>query len=147
MKEISVEEFLANYSLIDKFPENCRSCPNYGKTWSCPPYSFNIKDIWNKYKTLRIYGVQIIFNEKLIQKKHTHDKCIKILNESINVEHLKLLEKLEDLAHNESNPLILAPAKCVLCKKCARMDNQKCRFPNRLYYSIESRGRRRYQGR
>ncbi len=138
--QISVEEFLTNYSQINEYPGNCRSCPNYGKNWSCPPYDFDIEDIWKKYKTLQIYGVQIVFNDELTPKSYTHDQLIDTLDEVLNKEHLNLVKKLEDLAHNKSHSLVLAPGKCIRCKVCARIDNQKCRFPDQLHYSIESLG-------
>lgn len=128
-KEIAVSDFVRNFVDVAKFYGLCRSCPNCGKVWSCPPYSFDPLDIWNKFKTLQVIAYKI----------EPSDSC---------EESLRLLEKtkhemlLYTYGLEKENPgsAALSAGKCQLCRECSRSKDEPCRNPGKMRYSIESLG-------
>ena len=46
-KEIDVQDFIENCVDVAYFTECCSKCPNYGKTWSCPPACGEL-DYWEE---------------------------------------------------------------------------------------------------
>ncbi|MDR0880150.1 MAG: DUF2284 domain-containing protein [Clostridioides sp.] len=61
--EISIDEYMEKYNDVEKFLGYCEACPNYSKTWSCPPFDFNVEDFLKEYKNLKIIGKKIEISE------------------------------------------------------------------------------------
>lgn len=128
-KETAVSDFVRNFVDVPKFYGLCKSCPNCGNVWSCPPYSFDPLEIWNKFSKLRI----------IVYKIEPLPGC---------EENLALLEKtkhemlLYTYALEKKNPgsTALSAGKCSLCSECSRPKNEPCRMPDKMRYSIESLG-------
>lgn len=53
---VPVARFVHDYVDASRFLEYCKVCPSYEKLWSCPPYSQDVMEIWNKYETLELVG-------------------------------------------------------------------------------------------
>ena len=37
-------EYIAVYRDARRFGACCRACPNYGRSWACPPFDFDMDD-------------------------------------------------------------------------------------------------------
>ena len=137
--KIKMSEYIRNFYDRDKFHKLCMQCEKYGKLWSCPPYSFEVKDILNKYDNVYLIGAKIILSDKLICETKKEDilECTyTILNEVRKI----LGDMLLNLEDRYQESLSLYAGSCLLCENCDRLNNKPCRFPERMRYSLESLG-------
>lgn len=140
--EIDVADFVEHCIDVDYFLECCRACPNYGKTWSCPPYDFNPLEIWNQYSRFYLYAVKTITPPELLENTYEMDDLIRLGMELTLSAMKEMDEHLE--AENKKFPesRIIGGGRCLICGNgnCARMKGEACRFPDKMTYSIESLG-------
>lgn len=57
---VTVEDYIAGYYDLEKFRKLCAECPNFGKTWSCPPFSVDTEAILCHYKYVLLIATKII---------------------------------------------------------------------------------------
>ena len=62
--DVEVDEFVEKYVDVEKFHGLCRDCENYGNNWSCPPFEFEVMDVWNSFNKLKIIAFKIDFDEE-----------------------------------------------------------------------------------
>lgn len=129
--ETDIESYINDYVDIDGFLECCKSCPNYGKIWSCPPYDFDPMDIWRAYDRILIVGYRLTFGED-----RTEDGMTKVLWEIKQ----KLAEELYAEEEKFPGSQSLSAGNCQICEGCAKPEGKPCRFPDKMRYSIESIG-------
>jgi len=140
--EVPMNEFIENCTDIEYFEKCCSVCPNYGKTWSCPPYNFNPLDFWREYKTFLIYAIKVTTPAELLESKYSVDDLAKIGGEIIKEAHKRIDAEMNLMKEDFPDSKILGGGSCRICgeNKCARRFGSPCRFPNKMKYSIESLG-------
>ena len=140
--EIDVQDFVEHCVDVPRFHECCKACPNYGKTWSCPPYDFDPLDYWKPYQRFYLYAIKTITPEELLEKTYELDDLLKIGMELTGSVITDMNAHLE--AEHEKFPgsQIIGGGMCMICGAggCARLKGEPCRFPDRMTYSIESLG-------
>ena len=52
-------EYIAVYRDARRFGACCRACPNYGRSWTCPPFDFDVDDYLAGYRTALIIATKI----------------------------------------------------------------------------------------
>lgn len=134
---ISVDQMITSAD----FREACRKnyCGVWGKCWMCPP---DVGDIETLMAELRTYKYALWY------------QTIGELEDSFDIEgmgeakrrHVQITQKVEEMA----KPLLgkhlhLACGGCGLCERCARVDDQPCRFPDKAMPSLEAYGVNVYQ--
>ena len=109
-------------------------CPMYGKSWACPP------------------GVGSLNQCK--GKCHQHENCLLIssiveVNDIADMEetlatrpdHEALTNKVAAIMEEMGvKPYILSTEACTICERCAILDGQPCRFPEKMHPCVESHG-------
>ena len=109
-------------------------CPMYGKSWACPP------------------GVGSV--EACQKKCLGHKSCLMIasiaeVSDIANIdetlatrpEHESLTNQVGDLLRQQGiEPYILSTEACALCGRCAILDGQPCRMPEKMHPCVESHG-------
>lgn len=139
--EISTRDYLEGYVDVEGFLECCKQCPNYGKTWSCPPFDFAPEEFWKQYERFELTAVKIIFDEEYGGRKFPKEEMDKIMKESIGRVKQELSQEL--LAEEKRLPgsISLSAGSCSLCGgNCAKQEEKPCRFPEQMRYSIEALG-------
>lgn len=126
----SLREFKVKCIDVPGFLKCCMSCPNYKNIWSCPPFSFDPMDLWNRYGSVRLIarilipagctGGQLL--EKMKREKH------------------EFLDELISLEKKTPGSLALSCGCCDLCTECAKQKGKMCMHPDLMRYSIESLG-------
>lgn len=131
------------YDFIDpselEFSERIRwicetECPMHGKSWACPPGTGSVE----------------------LCKKHcrSFENCLLIssiveVNDIANMEetlatrgdHENLTNQVRDLMREQGvDPFVLSSEACALCERCAYLDGEPCRFPERMHPCVESQG-------
>lgn len=138
---ISVDEYLKKYVDVETFLNACKQCPNYGRVWSCPSYSFDVLDYWKKYHILQLTAVKITFDKDMLMCTYTQEELDKILNRSVSFEKQKLSKMLFNKEKKYPGSISLSAGSCGHCPDgCTRTSKQPCRYPDKLRYSIESLG-------
>lgn len=148
MNRERLEEQLAElplylYDFLDpkelEFSERIRwicqhECPMYGKTWACPPGVGSVESCREKclsYKNcLMIATMAEVSNIADIQQTlATRPEHEEITNQ--------VGSAMEALG---AKPYILSTEACTLCQRCAILDGQPCRHPERMHPCVESHG-------
>ena len=107
-------------------------CGNYGKSWTCPPDAGDIHELIARASG---YDSILIFQSVCDLEDVFDYKSIMELGKPHNALALKLSGSLKDWPH-----LVLGAGKCPICEKCAKLDDQPCRFPDKAICSMESYG-------
>jgi predicted metal-binding protein len=126
--ETDIQSYMKGYVKPEEFLTLCRACPNYGKLWSCPPYDFEVRSLWESFSKLKIIAYKLN-----LANRENYNQELANLKSSIETE----LRREEDI--NEGSLCLLAGC-CELCSSCTRTKGQPCIFPAKMRYSIESLG-------
>ena len=113
----------------------CRQeCPMYGKTWACPPGVGSVAECRQKcgsYKNcLMIATVTEISDignkEEALATRPDHEEITNQVGALMEEQGVK--------------PYILSTEACTVCQRCAYLDGQPCRHPERMHPCVESHG-------
>ena len=142
--ENGLAEFpLFSYGFIDPktldFTQRVRyicssECPMYGKSWACPPAVGEVEDC--RAKCLR-------YENCLLVSTLTEVSDIANLEETLATrgDHEAITNSIADLMRAQGvSPYILSTEACAVCDRCAWLDGQPCRFPERMHPCVESHG-------
>lgn len=122
------EEAVRNY---------CKTgCVNFGKKWSCPPYSKKFSEIVasENYDTVVIIVGHISIDEM---------KYISNPYQQVKAANMILKSRCEKIARNiekELDGYSLLSGSCNLCKPCQKKMDLPCKKPSMLRYSLEATG-------
>lgn len=107
---------------------NCENCARYDKNWSCPPRSFAPKEFVTIYEHCYVIGVKFYlssFAEK----------------EDAIIAYYSFRKQLnEKLLNSEEQFTTLFAGHCELCDECSKLNDEDCRYPEKIRYSLESLG-------
>lgn len=121
----------------DKVHNSCETgCVNYGKKWSCPPYSKKFSNIVssNNYDTAIIIVGHISMDDmKYIINPYQQVKAANMILKS-------RCEKIARYIENQMNGYSLLSGSCNLCKPCQKKLDLPCKKPTKMRYSLESTG-------
>lgn len=131
------------YSFIDpkdlEFSSRIRyicgaECPMYNKTWACPPAVGEVAQCQERcacYERCLMIGtiaeVQDIANiEETLATRPAHEE---------------VTNTVRDLFRQQGvEPYVLSTEACDICERCAWLDGQPCRHPDRMHPCVESHG-------
>ncbi len=109
-------------------------CPMYNKTWACPPAVGEVPQCKNKclgYENCLMIGtvaeVQDIANiEETLATRPAHEE---------------VTNTVRDLFREQGvEPYVLSTEACDICQRCAWLDGEPCRHPDRMHPCVESHG-------
>ena len=109
-------------------------CPMYGKSWACPPAVGSVEEC--KAKCMN-------FTDCLMVATITEVSDIANLEETLATrgDHEALTNEIAALLRQQGiAPYILSTESCAECERCAYLDGQPCRFPERMHPCVESHG-------
>ena len=109
-------------------------CPMYGKSWACPPATGEVdacKKRCDAYANCLLIGTIVEISD------------ISNIEEALATrgDHEAVTNEVRDLMRQQGvEPYILSTEACAACDRCAYLDGQPCRFPDRMHPCIESHG-------
>lgn len=109
-------------------------CPMYGKSWACPP---GVGSVENCEKNCRS------FENCLLISTIAEVKDIADINETLGTrgEHEAITNQVGDMMREQGvEPFILSSEACALCERCAILDGEPCRVPQKMHPCVESQG-------
>ena len=109
-------------------------CPMYGQSWACPPAVGEVDAC--KAKCLAHQNCLMIATMAEVDdiSNITETLATRPEHEGITNE-VKVI--LEDLG---LNPYVLSTEACAFCPRCAYLDGQPCRYPEKMHPCVESHG-------
>lgn len=122
---------------IEKTRRLCKEgCVNYGRKWSCPPFSSRFSDIVSDGKFDK--GIIIVGNICLDDMKY-----IKNPYQQVKAANMILKSRCERMARyieSRTDGYSLLSGSCNLCKPCKKKKGIFCKHPEKMRYSLESTG-------
>ena len=109
-------------------------CPMYGKSWACPPGVGTVD-------TCR--QVCMAYDHCLLISSIVEVRDIADMEETLATrpDHEALTEQVRELMKAQGvDPFILSTEACTVCERCAILDGQPCRFPEKMHPCVESHG-------
>lgn len=109
-------------------------CPMYGKTWACPPGVGTVDCCACKCGS---YG------KCLMISTITEVSDIADIEETLATRpaHEEITNQVGQLLRNQGvEPYILSTEACTLCQRCAYLDGEPCRYPEKMHPCVESHG-------
>ena len=109
------------------------SCRGYGKTWACPPAVGTLEECTNR--VLR-YENMLLFSQKFELEDSFDFESMEHGMKTFKVTVDRFAEAVKE---HMDDSLILSNEGCGRCRDCTYPDSP-CRFPDKLYPSIEGFG-------
>lgn len=109
-------------------------CPMYGKSWACPPGVGSVAECRGKC---------VKFENCLMIATITEVEDISNIGETLTTrpEHEALTNQVRDLMLEQGvEPYVLSTESCAICERCAYLDGQPCRLPEKMHPCVESHG-------
>lgn len=109
-------------------------CPMYGQSWACPPAVGSVEECHAQCRR---------FNRCLMVSTITEVRDIADIDETLSTrpDHEAITNQVGDLLRAQGiEPYILSTEACAECDRCAYLDGQPCRFPQRMHPCVESHG-------
>ena len=106
-------------------------CAMYGKSWACPPGVGSVESC--KAKCLSYKNCLLI--SSIVEVADIAD-----MEETLATRpgHEALTEQVAQLLIDQGEkPYILSTEACSICQRCAILDGQPCRFPEKMHRSEE----------
>lgn len=109
-------------------------CTMYGKSWACPPGVGTVEECRQKC---------LSYNKALLISSLTEVEDISDLQATLATrrDHEALTDQVGQLLReNGVEPYILSTEACAVCGRCAILDGQPCRHPEKMHPCVESQG-------
>ena len=107
-------------------------CPMYGRSWACPPGVGTVEHCEGKCRG---------YENCLLISSIVEVADITNINETLATrpEHEALTNQVAEIMKElGAKPYILSTEACAECGRCAILDGQPCRYPDRMHPCVES---------
>ena len=141
VKTLKVSDWLARYCSPETFVPLCSACPEYKKTWSCPPGVPDAYAYAEKYQHVQIIGLKVLYDEQTRRESLlSAEREEEIRQQTYGAAKKKLRDVLFALEETIPDSVMIMAGKCELCEVCARTEGKPCRHPERMRYSFSGLG-------
>ncbi len=109
-------------------------CPMYGRTWACPPGVGSVESCREKC---------LSYNNCLVIGTITECRDTADIQASLQTrpEHEAITSQVIGfLAEQGVQPYVLSTEACAVCERCAILDGEPCRMPQKMHPCVESHG-------
>ncbi len=107
-------------------------CVNFNKKYSCPPFSPDFFELFNKDRLITIICYQLDLKQYAPLHHYQRIKASNSVLKSILDKELYELKK--------SGLRVAGSGSCRACKPCGAKENLPCKKPHKRIYSLESMG-------
>lgn len=111
-----------------------QECPMYGKSWACPPAVGSVSQCRSKCFT---------YENCLLISTIVEVYDIANIEETLKTrpEHEEITNQVRDMMRAQGiEPYVLSTEACAACERCAYLDGDSCRFPEKMHPCVESHG-------
>lgn len=131
---LAADDYIARFRDAERIGAYCRSCPNYGRSWGCPPFGFSVEEYLAGYDSVLLVATKIT---PRIRNLPIAEAAAMIRPERIRLESRLL--GMERLYGGRSFAYV---GSCLYCPEgaCTRPDGKPCRHPEWVRPSLEACG-------
>lgn len=129
--EISARDYISGCRDVEKFIGFCRECPNYGRSWLCPPFDYDIEARLGPWTRVHIAGISID-----VDGQRPVSKAMEVLQPA----RIELSRYLLDYERSHGGLAFGFSGKCLYCGKCSRLSGKPCLHPDKARPSLEAYG-------
>ena len=109
-------------------------CPMYNKTWACPPAVGTVDQC--RCKCLSYENCLLVGTISEVDGEYCMEKSL-----ATRPEHETITNQIRQFFRDQGvEPYILSTEACAVCDRCAWLDGQPCRLPDRMHPCLESHG-------
>lgn len=133
-RTLPAADYIARYRDAARFAACCRACPNYGRSWGCPPFDFDVERYLDGYATALLVATVITPTDE--------GRPLTDARELIQPERRRLEARLLDMERRHGGRAFAYVGSCLHCPQgsCTRPHGQPCRHPDRVRPSLEACG-------
>ena len=109
-------------------------CPRCNQTWACPPAVGSVAACREKCRS---------YENCLMIATITEVEDIASMEETLATRpgHEAITNQVADLMEElGTTPYVLSTEACAICDRCAWLDGQPCRYPQKMHPCVESHG-------
>ena len=109
-------------------------CPMYGRSWACPPGVGTVDCCQGKC---------LSYENCLLISTIVEVRDITDIEETLATrpDHEAVTNEVRDIMRElGTEPYVLSTEACALCDRCAILDGNPCRFPEKMHPCVESHG-------
>lgn len=131
---LPADDYIARFRDAERIAEYCRSCPNYGRSWGCPPFEFRVEEYLAGYDSVLLVATKIT--------PQTRDLPITDATALIRPERIRLERRLLEMERLHNGRSFAYVGTCLYCPAgtCTRPDGKPCRHPEWVWPSLEACG-------
>ena len=131
---ISTEELIRHFRNEEEVSGYCRECENFGESWGCPPFDFDVEDRLKQYKEVLLVATKLTPKEQGLP--------LNAAQELILPERRRIDKRLLELEKEHSGLACSYVGKCYYCaeESCSRVCGLPCRHPHLVRPSLEAYG-------
>ena len=109
-------------------------CPMYGKSWACPPAVGEVEAC--KAKCLAHQNCLMIATMAEVEDISNIEEAL-----ATRPAHEEITNQVQEILRSLAlNPYVLSTEACAFCQRCAYLDGEPCRFPEKMHPCVESHG-------
>lgn len=142
LAQLPLSEYVASYRDSDRFMAYCLACRNYGRCWSCPPFSFSPDEALQGYTHAWIIGTKIEPAETLREPCASADERTERCRQIIASVRSTLDAQVVALETLYPGSRAFLAGSCFICAQgvCTRARGEACIRPSEVRPSLESFG-------
>lgn len=132
--ELDVEEYIARFRDAERVGGYCRACHNYGRSWGCPPFDFDVEEQLRRYRRALIVATRITPAVEGLPFSRS--------GELLLPERRRLEGRLLEMERCYGGRAYSYIGTCLYCpaESCTRLQGLPCRHPDRVRPSLEACG-------
>ncbi len=131
---IAAADYVARFRDAGRFIDCCRACPNYGRSWGCPPFGYDVAELLGGYRSLLLIATKITPQRPGLP--------LSASQELIRPERIRLEKRLRELERRYGGRACAYIGECLYCPagECTRSAGLACRHPELVRPSLEAYG-------
>lgn len=133
-RSISTDEYTRRFRDAERFMQACRECPNYARSWACPPFDHDRDTELRQYENVLLIATKIVPDSSEIPVSEA--------SRLIRPERVRLESKLREMEKTYGGRSFAFAGKCLYCPEgtCSRLQGEPCRHPELMRPSLEAYG-------
>ena len=132
--ELPAADYIARFRDAERIGDYCRACPNYGRSWGCPPFGFSVGRYLSGYATALLTVTKIVPQKQGLPSSEA--------GRLILPERRRLEQQLLGMERQYGGLSFAYVGTCLHCPEgtCTRPDGKPCRHPELVRPSLEACG-------
>ena len=131
---LAAADYIERFRDAEQFAGYCRECGNYGRSWGCPPFGFDVAEHLGGYSQILLVATKI--------RPATAGLPMNMSRTLIRPERIRLDKRLRELERLYGGLSCSYVGSCLYCPEgtCTRTEGLPCRHSDLVRPSLEAYG-------